>query len=63
MDDKKIYTKSEIDPNKITQYGPISNDSHSLAEKEFVTKEKSIKLFQIFNEITLQPALEKWRKN
>ena len=63
MGDKIKYTKPELDQNKLASYGPISNDSHSLAEKEFVTEEKSLKLFHVFNTITLQPALKKWRSN
>jgi hypothetical protein len=63
MEDKIKFTKPEVDPNKLATYGPISNDSYSLANKEFVSEEKSLKLFEIFNKITLQPALKKWRNN
>jgi hypothetical protein len=48
-------SKPEIDIQKIKKYGAIKNDSPSLADKEFMTEERSEKNFYIFNKLVIEP--------
>ena len=54
------FSRPEIDPKKVQQFGPIDNDSEPLAGQDFITLEGSQKAMNCLTEKVLNKAFQKW---